>query len=69
MALDNRQILSRALLLGIVVAAIGLSACGRKGGLEPPPGAGAVSDVTADTDAERAREQKPDRPFILDGLL
>jgi predicted small lipoprotein YifL len=30
---------SHAVLAGVLVASVGLSACGRKGPLEPPPGA------------------------------
>lgn len=53
------------LLLVVAVA----SGCGRRGGLERPSQA-AVSE----NEAERARdadgdEEKPDKPFILDGLI
>ena len=49
----------------LVIAGLGLSACGRKGPLEAPP-----SQPRADgaPPAETA-SGKPDRPFILDGLL
>jgi predicted small lipoprotein YifL len=69
-ALNDRRILMRALLAGTLVAAVALSACGRKGGLEPPPGASAYDadpSITDPVEAEKAK--KPDRPFILDGLL
>ncbi len=49
----------------LVIAGLGLSACGRKGPLEAPPsqhrGQGAPVNET--------ESGKPDRPFILDGLL
>jgi len=63
---DNR-IFARALLLGLIAAAIGLSACGRKGPLEPPPYAAAAAE-TGDKTAETA-PPKPDKDFILDPLL
>ena len=47
-----------------LVAATALSACGRKGPLEAPPGA-AVADPAADP----ATPPKPDKPFIGDVLL
>jgi len=50
----------------LCVAAIGLSACGRKGPLEPPPGA-AVTDKAGGPSAEPAK--KPQRHFILDPLI
>jgi predicted small lipoprotein YifL len=34
--------LARIALIGAVVAALGVAGCGRKGGLDPPPGASAV---------------------------
>ena len=66
------------------MAALGLSACGRKGPLDPPPMAGAAAPVTADgvpgTASEskfgRAQKQTASRPtqpknepFILDWLV
>jgi predicted small lipoprotein YifL len=56
--------LTKALVLTLVAAAIGLSACGRKGPLEPPPGAAAVAPQ-----ADEATPPKPDKDFILDPLL
>lgn len=57
-----------------VVAAIGLSACGRKGPLEPPPGMAATAanpDPIAAASAPQTPPppDKPNRPFILDPLL
>ena len=52
-------------LVALLVAAIGLSACGRKGPLERPANA-KVADVQTSEGASPARS---DRPFILDRLL
>jgi predicted small lipoprotein YifL len=62
----DRRILSRALIAGLLVAAVGLSGCGRRGALEPPPGASVTStgEKAPDTGAK-----KPDKPFFLDWLL
>jgi predicted small lipoprotein YifL len=54
-----------SVLVALVVSAIGLSACGRKGPLERPPHAQAVNPQAA----EGTSPSKPDRPFILDRLL
>ena len=64
----NRRILPRALIAGVLIAALGLSACGRKGPLEAPPGAAlkAGEPGAAPRDAGIA---KPDKPFLLDPLL
>jgi predicted small lipoprotein YifL len=51
-----------------LVAAIALSACGRKGPLEAPPGA-TVTDPTAASTADPTAIPRPDKPFILDPLL
>jgi len=60
----NRTIMTRALLVGVVLAAMGVTGCGRKGALEPPPGAAvATPDKSGDT------AQKPSKPFFLDPLL
>lgn len=69
-------------LVIVVAAALALSACGRRGALQPPPQAGAppVED-TAPADslvtlpapgarpAETAEPPVPERAFILDALL
>jgi predicted small lipoprotein YifL len=34
--------LARIALIGALVAALGIAGCGRKGGLDPPPGAAAI---------------------------
>ena len=39
--------LARIAVIGTLVAALGLAGCGRKGGLDPPPGATAAADQAA----------------------
>ena len=56
-------------LLILLIAALTVSACGRRGALEPPPGAEVSRQALADDDAARAADEPPDRPFILDPLL
>ncbi len=59
------------ILIILVVTSLALTACGRRGALQPPPGAAAVAQptgTTAGTDTATA-EEKPDPPFILDALL
>jgi predicted small lipoprotein YifL len=36
---SSHQTLTRIAVIGALVAALGLAGCGRKGGLDPPPGA------------------------------
>jgi predicted small lipoprotein YifL len=67
-SLDYR-ILSHGLVVGLLVAAVGLAGCGRKGALEAPPSA-TVEAAPADAAAPPAGAvPKPDKPFVLDGLL
>ncbi len=54
-----------SLFVALLVSAIGLTACGRKGPLERPPAAKAA-DARA---AEAGNPIGPGRPFILDRLL
>jgi predicted small lipoprotein YifL len=49
----------------LVIAGLGLSACGRKGPLEAPPGQPRAQGAPVG----ETESGKPDRPFILDGLL
>lgn len=71
-------------LVVLVAASIALTACGRRGALQPPPGAGPApladeaavpSDPLVSLPAPGAREPEtvpvaqPDRPFLLDFLL
>jgi len=55
----------------LLAASLALTACGRRGALEPPPGAGAMDQQPgAATSANKAGpEEKSDQPFILDALL
>ena len=53
------------IVASLLVAALAVSACGRKGPLERPPEA---RTATAEGVAEPARDRR-DRPFILDRLL
>ena len=39
--------LARIATIGALVAALGLAGCGRKGGLDPPPGASAIDQTAA----------------------
>jgi len=52
-------------LVASLTASVGLSACGRKGPLEPPPKA----DVTSENPDQPGQSGKPDRGFPLDFLL
>ncbi|MCB1430592.1 MAG: lipoprotein [Nitratireductor sp.] len=62
----SRATIRQASVMAVLLATVfGLSACGRRGALEPPPSAKVLS--TDETGA--AVETKVDRPFILDGLL
>lgn len=79
------RISARWTVLGLLVLALGLSACGRKGPLDAPPGASAAGQQQtaaqpagpgaifgAPTPAEEAPAevtQAPKRRIILDGLL
>lgn len=53
------------LLVAVLVMAMGLSACGRKGPLERPPASATADGQEVGTD----KSGRPDRPFILDRLL
>ena len=53
------------LVVALGLSAIGLGGCGVRGGLESPP-----EDVAANrADKSAAGEEKPHKPFILDGLI
>jgi predicted small lipoprotein YifL len=66
-ALSDRSLLSIALVVGLV-AAMSLSACGRRGPLEAPPYARAIAGDPVDETGEPV-PPKPDNDFILDPLL
>ena len=54
-----------SLIVVLLVSAMGLSACGRKGPLERPPAAKASEAQVVDGGSP----SRPNRPFILDRLL
>jgi predicted small lipoprotein YifL len=80
-AMNYSRLMSRLLLAGALVAALGLGACGRKGPLDPPPGASLVGEPQANmpelmsdkgkpapaTGAEAVQPAK--KHIFLDGLL
>ncbi|MBB5700597.1 putative small lipoprotein YifL [Ochrobactrum daejeonense] len=60
--MTGRSAISSVLLIAALAAM--LSACGRKGPLEPPPAA-----VVTDEQGHTREKPKEDKPFILDKLL
>jgi predicted small lipoprotein YifL len=60
----SRQLILIALML---LATMSLSACGKRGTLEPP--AAASTEKTVQTAPEPKPGEKPHRPFVLDPLL
>ena len=70
MARVDHRLISRAVIAGVLLAALGLTACGRRGPLEMPPSAAAKLPPTADgKPPPDPGITKPDRPFVLDPLL
>jgi predicted small lipoprotein YifL len=78
----NRRHLSRIAAVAALIAALGLTACGRKGPLDPPPSAAAPMRATptgappaSPVDRFRPRREQPppppkrNDPFFLDWLL
>lgn len=66
MAFSDRRVILRAVLAATLISAVGLSACGRKGALEPPPKA----DVTSGEDQGSGKnDTRPANSFPLDFLL
>jgi hypothetical protein len=55
----------RLAALGALVCALGLAGCGRKGGLDPPPGAQAIGEPPVGTAAE-PRTASDERPLPPD---
>jgi predicted small lipoprotein YifL len=68
----GRRALSFALAAGLT---LGVSGCGRRGALEPPPDPSAVQKPANSSNGEPAARKKvlpitpPKTPFILDPLL
>jgi predicted small lipoprotein YifL len=63
-------------LVGTLIVALGISGCGRKGGLEPPPAAVAVDPAVAGPAPENAPEgnaavpaNQPQRRTPIDWLI
>jgi len=65
----DRRFLSRAVAIGLLAAAVGLSGCGRRGALEAPPGMAMKTADAGQLPAETPAPQKPNNPFFLDWLL
>ena len=70
--------LLRIAAIGALVAALALAGCGRKGGLDPPPGATAVDTSVSRPDLDPAigpdgkviaAPQAPKRTTLIDWLL
>ena len=69
--------LARIAVIGALVAALGLAGCGRKGGLDPPPGASVVeqgppppgSAVEVGPDGRPLAPPPPKRSTPIDWLL
>jgi predicted small lipoprotein YifL len=61
--------MSRAFILMAIMLLVtmSLSACGKRGTLEPP--AAAPAETTSQTAPEPKPGEKPHRPFVLDPLL
>lgn len=58
-----------AITLGIaLITALGLAGCGRKGALEAPPDQALITGPDGKPVSDR-KPVKPDKPFVLDGLL
>jgi predicted small lipoprotein YifL len=70
--------LARIVVIGTLVAALGVAGCGRKAGLDPPPGATAADTSPSRPDLEPAigpdgkvidTPQGPKRSTFIDWLL
>jgi len=53
----------------VIMVLLAATACGRRGPLEPPPGAAPVSQQSAPTAGQEAAPEKPKRTIFLDRLL
>ena len=70
----SRFSMSRAVLIGALLLGVGLavSACGRKGPLDPPPASLAgpqPADIEADAEGRPIAPAGPKRRILLDSLL
>lgn len=71
-AFSDRRVILRAVLAATLISAVGLSACGRKGALEPPPKADVTSGTTdggGDAGGSGKNDNRPNHGFPLDFLL
>ncbi len=75
-----RLVATRLALIAALIAALGLTACGRKGPLDPPPGASLAGDQTGPAgapkyapvlgpDSKPLAPPGPNKPIPLDVLL
>lgn len=65
----TRKQLTTLSLIGVLTMSFALGACGRRGALEQPA-RGSLEDAVIGYDAGPTDgAAKPDRPFILDGLI
>ena len=53
----------------VAMAATMLAGCGRRGPLEPPPGAEDPAPPPGTARPAPEEGERPSRPFVLDGLL
>ena len=79
-AMSRIRLVSRLALAAALAAALGLAGCGKKGGLDPPPGASLEGEPQANlpdimsttgipTDDDLAASKRPKKHIPLDGLL
>jgi len=54
-------------LIVALAAALAVAACGRRGSLEPPPGAAAVAEQAQKIPGQPNKQ--PERRFLLDALI
>ncbi|MFN0264876.1 LPS translocon maturation chaperone LptM [Tepidamorphus sp. 3E244] len=52
-----------------VSAGLSVGACGRRGDLEPPPGVENPAPPPGTVREAPAEGERPNKPFVLDGLL
>ena len=57
----------RPALIVALAAALAVAACGRRGSLEPPPGAAAVAEQAQKIPGQPNKQ--PERRFLLDALI
>lgn len=65
---DNSALKKLATITLVVVMAAGLSSCGRRGALQAPASA-QIDSADTKSDNSATKSTKPDKKFILDGLI